>query len=133
MNDMRKYINLVESMDDIIPGERPKYNTLAKQLAAVQKYGDAIQYIKDPSEVVQLASVSQYGYAIKFIDNPSEEVQLAAVQKNRFAIKYIPNPSINVQLEAVKQHGRDHPNNPGHQLHPHPDDFNSLRGDYDEL
>ena len=36
MNDIRKYINLIESMDssdDIIPGERPKYNTLSKHFS----------------------------------------------------------------------------------------------------
>ena len=51
------------------------------KLAAVKKYGYAIEFIKNPSEELQLAAVQQDGYAIEFIKNPSEEVQLAAVQK----------------------------------------------------
>ena len=47
-------------------------------MAAVQRYGYAIYYIKNPSEEVQLAAVQQDGHAIEYIENPSEEVQLIA-------------------------------------------------------
>ena len=109
MNDMRKYIKLVESAiesaDDIIPGELPKYNTLAKQLAAVQKYGPAIEYIKNPSEEVKLAAVQKTGWAIEYIPNPSENVKLAAVSQDGHAIQFISNPSEIIQLAAVQQDG----------------------------
>ena len=107
MNDMRKYIKLVESAiesaDDIIPGELPKYNTLAKQLAAVQKYGPAIEYIKNPSEEVKLAAVQKTGWAIEYIPNPSENVKLAAVSQDGHVIRYIDNPSELVCLAAIRQ------------------------------
>ena len=101
MNLMRHWINLVESIDDIIPGELPEYNTLAKQLKAVQKNGRAIIHILNPSEKVQLAAVQQDGYSIADIKNPCEQVQLAAVKENSWSIKYIENPSIAVQRAAV--------------------------------
>ena len=97
----------MNDMDDIIPGERPEYNTLAKQLAAVQRDSGYIQFIKNPSEQVQLAAVSQNIFAIEHIENPSEQVQLAAVQKDGWAIRFILakgiTPSIPVQRAAVLQ------------------------------
>ena len=75
----------------------------AAQLAAVNKNGNAIDYIKNPSEAVQIAAVNKNGEAIIHIKNPSEAVQLAAVNKNGEAIDYIKNPSEAVQIAAVKQ------------------------------
>ena len=79
------------------------------QLAAVNKNGTAIEYIKNPSEDVQLAAVNKNGTAIYNIIkkgiNPSEEVQLAAVNKYSYAIEYIENPSEDVQLAAVNKSG----------------------------
>ena len=108
MNDMRHWINLVESVNpsqDTIPGERSKYNTIAKQLEAVQRDGDEIQLIKNPSLAVQLTAVRQNGHAVQWIRNPSLDVQLAAVQKNGYSIRHIKNPSEQVQLAAVQQNG----------------------------
>jgi len=45
--------------------------------------------------------VNNWGDAIDYIDNPSEAVQLAAVKQNIYSIKYIKNPS-----EAVKRVAR---------------------------
>ena len=102
---MRKYINLVESLDEIIPDEHPRYNTLAKQLAAVSQDGYIIEYIKNPCEQVQIAAVRRHGLSIQFIPNPSERVQLEAVEENMFAFKQILDkgivPSIAVQRAAV--------------------------------
>lgn len=39
------------------------------QLEAVKQNGEAIQYIKNPSEQIQLFAVKQNGKAIKFIKN----------------------------------------------------------------
>ena len=107
MNDIRKYINLIESDDDIILGELPEYNTLVKQLKAVRYNPKDIQYMVNPSEQVQLTAVRQDGFVIKYIPNPSEEVQLVSVQKNGLAIKFILAkgivPSIAVQRAAVLQ------------------------------
>ena len=76
----------MNNLNDIIPGERPEYNTLAKQLKIVK----------------------QDGYNIQFIRNPSEDVQLAAVQENGRAIYDIIDkgitPSIAVQRVAILNH-----------------------------
>ena len=92
----------------------PKYDKDGKllpvsetdQVAAVNRNGYAIQYIKNPSEKVQVAAVNQNGFAIYNIIkkgiNPSEDVQLAAVNQNVYAIEDIPNPS-----EKVKQLARE--------------------------
>ena len=47
---------------------------------------------------MQLNAVNKNGDAIRFIKNPSEAVQLAAVQENSYAIYYIKNPTISVQM-----------------------------------
>ena len=52
-----------------------KFFTKAVQLTAVKQYGNAIEYITNPSEAVQLAAVKQYGCAINYIKNPSEAVK----------------------------------------------------------
>ena len=102
---MRDWINLIESADSIIPDERPGFNTLAKQLAAVENHGLSIQFIKNPSLAVQLAAVRENGDAIKHIKNPCLEVQLEAVQNYGGAIYYILDkgfvPSIALQRIAV--------------------------------
>ena len=103
MNDMRKYINLVESSNDIIPGELPEYNTEVKQLMAVRLDGVDIQFIKNPSETVQLRAVSQNAFAILYIPNPSERVKIKAVKEDGYAIELIRNPSEHVQLEAIRR------------------------------
>ena len=64
-----------------------------EQLAAVNQWCGAIEYIKNPSPEVQLAAVKQRGLAIEYIKNPSPEVQLAAVKKSGDAILLINNPS----------------------------------------
>ena len=84
MNEMRKYIDLVESSNDIIQDELPKYE--AKRLAAVRLDGWRIEYINNPSEEVQLAAVRQSGSVIHLILAkgivPSIAVQQAAVLQN---------------------------------------------------
>jgi hypothetical protein len=78
--------------------------TEEEQLALVSQDWRAIQFIKNPSEVVQLAAVNKNGLAIPFIKNPSEVVQLAAVNKNGTSIQFINNPSEAVQLAAITNH-----------------------------
>jgi hypothetical protein len=60
-----------------------------EQIAAVQKNGRAINYIKNPSEAVQLAAVKQNAIVIQRIKNPSDAVQLAAVKNQPWALQYI--------------------------------------------
>ena len=77
----------------------------AVQIAAVKYNGPAIQYIENPSEAVQIAAVKKNGLAIQYIKNPSEAVQIAAVNQNSGVIKFITNPSEAVQMVAVSQNG----------------------------
>jgi len=100
-------------------GITPKYDKNNKilpvsetdQLAAVNNFGYAIEYIQKPSEKVQLAAVNKNGTAIEYIFDkgiiPSEDVQLAAVNKEGYAIYFIIKngivPSEKVQLAAVNE------------------------------
>ena len=70
-------------------------------LQAVRIKGSAIQYIKNPSELVQLEAVKQDPRAIQYIKNPSAQIQLEACSRDNFAIQYIGNPSESV-LNYVK-------------------------------
>jgi hypothetical protein len=84
----------------------PKLLTFASeavQLAAVQRDGYSIQWIRNPSEAVQLAAVRQDGNAIQCIMDPSEQVQLAAVRQNHNVIQYIRSPSEAVRRAASEQ------------------------------
>ena len=99
----------------------PKYDKDGKllpvsetdQVAAVNKNGYVIEFIKNPSEKVQIAAVNKNGSAIYHIIQkgiiPSEDVQLAAVNENVDAILYIIEkgiiPSEDVQLAAVNKDG----------------------------
>jgi protein tyrosine phosphatase (PTP) superfamily phosphohydrolase (DUF442 family) len=80
--------------------------TEEEQKLAVQKNGEAIQYIDNPSEEVKKLAVKKNGWAIEFIDNPSEEVKKLAVQQDGLAIYHIKNPSEQVQKLAVQQNRR---------------------------
>lgn len=73
------------------------------QLMAVQKDGQAIQFIKNPSEEVQMAAVKQDSRSIYFIKNPSEKVQLEAVKQDGRSIQYIKNPTEKVKKYAEKK------------------------------
>ena len=75
------------------------------QMAAVEKDGGSIQYIKNPSPEVQMAAVRQDGWSIKFITNPTPEMQMAAVKTAPALIGYIKNPTPEAQLAAVKRSG----------------------------
>ena len=73
------------------------------QLAAVRQEGRVIQYIQDPSPAIQLAAVRQEGRAIEYIKNPTPEIELAAVRQAGLAIEYIKNPTPAIQLAAIRQ------------------------------
>jgi len=75
-------------------------------LAAVQNYGEAIEFIKDPTPEMKMAAVKNNGRAIRFIKNPTPAMQMAAVQNNGWAIRYIENPTPEIQMAAVKNNGR---------------------------
>jgi DNA-dependent RNA polymerase auxiliary subunit epsilon len=79
--------------------------TEEEQKLAVQKNGEAIQYIDNPSEEVKKLAVKKNGWAIEFIDNPSEEIQKLAVQQYGDAIQYIDNPSEEFKKLAVQNYG----------------------------
>ena len=78
--------------DNIIPNERPEYNTLAKQLKTVKENGNSIAYINNPCELVQLAAVRFNGNIIYHIFDkgitPSIPVQRDAVMKEPVSALY---------------------------------------------
>ena len=83
-----------------------KYRTESQRLKAVTKDGylinDIINCGHTPSEQVQLAAVNRDGYAIVYIKNPSEEVQLAAIRNNHSSVVYIKKPSKQAIMLAVE-------------------------------
>lgn len=54
----------------------------------------------EPSEEVKLAAVQKNGHALEYIKNPSESVQLAAVKQNVFAVGYIPRSQISTKVKT---------------------------------
>lgn len=58
------------------------------QISLVQQDGNAIQYIKEPSDETKWIAAQQYGYAIQYIKEPSEELHMLVVQQYGCAMKY---------------------------------------------
>lgn len=80
--------------------------TEEEQKRKLQKDGNNIRHINNPSEELQLIAVKENGSAIQYINNPSEKVQMEALIRNPSAIYYINNPSEELQLFALKQDPR---------------------------
>jgi hypothetical protein len=72
------------------------------RIKTVQRDGNNISSIDDPSELVQLAAVEQNPYSIQHIDHPTEKVQLYVVHKNGMYVTMIDNPLPNVVIIALK-------------------------------
>jgi hypothetical protein len=58
-------------------------------LAAVQRNGYALRYVKDQTEAVALAAVQRNGDALQYVKDQTEAVALAAVQHNGYALRYV--------------------------------------------
>jgi hypothetical protein len=65
-------------------------------LAAVQRHGHALQYIRNPTEAVLMAAVQQNGFALKMCPNQTEALCLAAVQQDGMVLRLVRN-----QTEAI--------------------------------
>lgn len=83
---------------------RPDENVSLDELKrmAVEYSGQALQYIKNPSEELQLMAVKKDGAAIAYVYEPSNEVQVEAVNDNPYSIRFIRNPSIEAQMTAIE-------------------------------
>ena len=79
----------------------PYKNNEKVQLAAVQRHGNNIKYIENPSKEIQIMAVSNYYRAIQYIKNPSEEIQIIFVRNFPSSIQYIKNPSRKVRMSAA--------------------------------
>ena len=77
--------------------------TVTKKI--VQQNGNAIKYVKEPSEELRRLAVQENGLAIHYIKEPSEEVRRLAVQQNGRVIQYIKEPSEEECRLAVQQNG----------------------------
>ena len=96
----------IEKLSDIeITEERlkemQKWNDEDYCLEAVKHNGDALRYIKEPSEEVCLEAVKHNGDALQYIKEPSEEVCLEAVQEDGDALQYIKEPHLS-NLTIIK-------------------------------
>lgn len=85
------------------------YQTDKLNLHAVNKDGNNIKYISNPSEKLQLLAVHTTPESVRFISNPSEKTQRIAARGNGWVIGdlyTIGEVSEEVKMEAVQQDGR---------------------------
>lgn len=89
---------------DFFKYTRPDENVSLDELKrmAVEDSGQALQYIKNPSEELQLMAVKKDGAAVAYVYEPSNEVQIEAVNDNPYSIRFIRNPSIEAQMTAIE-------------------------------
>jgi hypothetical protein len=75
-------------------------------LNIVNKNGNLIKYIKNPTENIQLAAVINKVLAIQYIDNPTEATQLYSINQSAFASRFINKPTENAKiLDSTKWNG----------------------------
>ncbi len=72
------------------------------QLLAVRTSGYAIKLLKGASLSVRYAAINKNGDAIEYVAYPTEEEQLLAIKDDPLYIKYIKCPTIKVQLTAIR-------------------------------
>lgn len=107
--EIKKLINN-ENISSNLKSNSGRHNDTALELAPssdelriVQKNGNNIRYIPNPTIEVQMAAVKQKGNSIRYINNPSIEVQIAAIKQKSSSVRYISNPSVEVQKIAVNR------------------------------
>jgi hypothetical protein len=51
-------------------------------LAAVKKYGNALEYVKEQTHEICLAAIKNHEYALKFVKEQTHELCMIAVKQN---------------------------------------------------
>jgi len=66
-----------------------KWYRLDYCLKAVERNGDALQYVKEQTKAVCLKAVEQDGLALQYVKEQTEAVCLKAVEENGDALQYV--------------------------------------------
>jgi len=75
--------------------------TLDAALKAVERNGDALQYVKDQTEAVCLKAVEWNGYALRYVKDQTEAVCLKAVENDGYALRYVLSFDLFTRLAAL--------------------------------
>jgi hypothetical protein len=74
-------------------------------LAAVQKSGLELEYVKDQTEAICLVAAQQNGLALEYVNDQTEAICLAAVQEDGLALIYVKDQTEAICLAAVQKDG----------------------------
>lgn len=83
----------------------PAVQTPELCLAAVQKNGFVLEFVKEQTPEICLAAVKRNGLALQFVKEQTPEICLAAVQKNGEALQFVKEQTSEICLAAVKRDG----------------------------
>jgi hypothetical protein len=78
-------------------------------LAAVQNFGDALRFVKEQTPEICLAAVksrARRSIVLQFVINQTPEICLAAVQENGLSLEFVINQTPEICLAAVQQNGK---------------------------
>ena len=73
-----------------------------KDLAAMEQYGHALEYVKDQTPEICLAAVKENGLALKYVKDQTPEICMAAVTQNGYALEYVQDQTPEICLIALK-------------------------------
>ncbi len=71
-------------------------------LSLINRCGEYIYYIQNPTEDMHIAAIKQTPLALKYIDKITENIIKASIEHHGYAIKYITNPTTEMCVNAVK-------------------------------
>jgi len=90
-------------LSDIRPiDESELWNDPSFCLAAVQKRGNALKYVKQQTPEICLAAVRQDGSALEIVKDQTSEICLAAIQQNGCALEHVKKQTPELCLAAKK-------------------------------
>jgi len=86
----------------------PSNQTRDLCLLAVQRYGEALEYVLSKTVEISTAAIHETGTALQYVSaemqQANPELCLAAVQQDGFALKYVVEQTPEICLAAVQQH-----------------------------
>lgn len=82
-------MKLQDYYNDYLEFNDKKNLTGGEALAAVKRYGWALQYVKEQTEEICLAAVKQNGLYLRYVSEQTEEICLAAVKQNGLALQFV--------------------------------------------
>lgn len=75
-------------------------------MAAVQRNGTSLRYVKDKTHAICMAAVRQDAFALFWVDDQTPELCLVAMKQNGSALQQVKYQTPAICLAAVQQNGR---------------------------